>query len=74
MYPFLLVKNIKCREAGSLGATRIGKLRYKLSIELKDCRVGLYDNNEKQIKSLRKKINEHGSSHIHKLAEDIHKR
>ncbi|KAF3833309.1 hypothetical protein F7725_026974 [Dissostichus mawsoni] len=49
-------------EAGSLGAKRTGKQRYSFSIEWQNCRVGPYGNsNEKQMKSLRKKLNEHKS-------------
>ncbi|KAF3848788.1 hypothetical protein F7725_015285 [Dissostichus mawsoni] len=43
--------------------------------ETENCRVGPYGNsNEKQTKSLRKKINEHSVSQSHKLAQDIVKR
>lgn len=49
--------------------------RYIFSSEWQTCRVGPYgNNNEKQIKSLSKNINEHSVSHCHKLAEDILKR
>ena len=64
-----------CREAGSLGAMRTGKQRCSFSTEWQNCRVGPYGNsNEKQMKSLRKKINEHSVSQSHKLAQDIVKR
>ena len=51
---------------------RTGNQRYTFSSEWQNCRVGPYGNNkEKQMKSLRKKINEHRVSHSHKQAEDI---
>lgn len=54
---------------------RTGKRRWSFSGEWQNCRVGLYGNNNKrEVKSLREKINEHSVSHRTELAEDILKR
>ena len=64
-----------CSAASSLGAERTGKLRYTFSSEWQNCRVGPYGSStEKQMKSLRKKKNEHSASQSHKIAEDILKK
>lgn len=60
-----------CREAGSLGAIGTGKLRYTFPNDWQNCRADPNGNNEKQIKSLTKKTNEHSVSHRHKIAETL---
>ena len=64
-----------CSAVKSLGAEHSGKLRYTLSSEWQNCLVGPYGNTTaKQMKSLRKKINEHSVSQSHKIAESILKK
>lgn len=79
-YPFLAIKYKKlgcktCKEASSLGAGRKEKLRYTFATEWQNCLVSPYDNSkQKQMKALRKKINEHSVSQSHKIAETIPKK